>query len=507
MSTSILTPDQKQLAALALDHQNSGRYPEAAQAYVALLSAVPHMWPACYNLGLVYQHLERLPEAAEMYARAVRLNPQFGDAYNNLGNVLKALKKDAIAMEAFQQAIAINPQLSEAAYNLATMLQAQGKHLEAIESLQKALAGNTTHANAWDALYRSLLATGRHEEAIHAFLEWERAAPPSPELVVAGLALCRPMGDAQREKKYLALAIAWPFNAFTPDQYAPIVGMIQYFDVTREQILACYQRYDQAVTAQNPTIVPLLPRRSTGLKLRIGYVSGDFRQHVMGRIMLDVIKRHDLSQFSVLLISTCPRSRHDALTEEFRHNADGFADISELDDFAAAKIIAEADIDVLVDLGGQTNSSRPGIYAHRPARSIVTHLGSHGCLGMRAVDYKFTDSIADLPDASAFQIEKPVRTRYVRVSIPAHAGVAFAYRLGQQRRSGWEICLCRISKHLEAFATLPRTMVESTGSSAGFAPVVFTTRSRRAGRDTTGHIIGGHRPIACRHPHARQQIA
>ncbi|MEP7154195.1 MAG: tetratricopeptide repeat protein [Betaproteobacteria bacterium] len=407
MSSNPLTFEQKQLANGALAHQNAGRYADAAQAYAALLSQVPHLWPACYNLGLVYQHLGRLPEAAEMYARAVQLNPNLAEGYNNLGNVLKSLKNTDAAIEAYRQALALNAGLSEAAYNLATMLQAGGEHQQAIDSLRQATAVNPAHGNAWDALYRGLLAGGRTDDAVLAFLEWEKSAELSPEMVVAGLALCRPMGDTERETKYVELALAWPFAEFTPDQYAPIVGMIQYFDVTRESILLCYRRFDSAVNEQHVPVVPLLPRRSADTRLRVGYVSGDFRQHVMGRMMLDVIARHDRSRFGVLLISTCAPAQHDATTTQFRSMVDGFADISHLDDFSAAKIIAEADIDVLVDLGGQTNSARPGIYAYRPARSIVTHLGYHGCLGMSSVDYKFTDRIADLPDAAIFQIEKP----------------------------------------------------------------------------------------------------
>ncbi|MBL0122202.1 MAG: tetratricopeptide repeat protein [Betaproteobacteria bacterium] len=401
------TAELKAIGATALAHQVAGRFAEAAQVYATLLSRAPHSWAACYNLALVYQHLQRLPEAAEMYARAVRLNPQLAEGYNNLGNVLKALKNDDAAIEAFRQALSLNPKLSEAGYNLAIMLQVRGQFDASIDVLRQAVADNPSHGNAWDSLYRTLLGLGRQEDAIQAFLEWERAVQPSPELVVAGLALSRPMGDRERESRYLALALAWPFAEFTPGQFAPILGLIQYFDVSREEIFACYRRYDSAVSALNPSPVALLTRRAADARLRIGYVSGDFRQHVMGRLMLNVIASHDRSRFSILLISTCARTQHDAITAAFQQHADGFADISELDDFAAAKSIAEADIDVLVDLSGHTNSARPGIYAHRPARSIVTHLGYHGCLGLSAVDYKLTDHVADLEDAAAYQIEPP----------------------------------------------------------------------------------------------------
>ena len=356
-----------------------------------------------------------------MYVRAVRLNPTLAEGFNNLGSVLRILKNDSAAIEAYQRALTLNPQLVEASYNLAMMLAARGDFTASIEAFRQTVLNNPAHGDAWEALYRGLMRVGRQEEAIQVFLDWESSAELSPEMVSAGLALCRPMGDRARESRYLSLAIAWPFTIFTPEQYAPILGMIQYFDLSRKALFGCYQRYDDATSARAATTIPLLSRRSADLRLRIGYVSGDFRQHVMGRMMLDVIAHHDRNRFSILLISTCARTLHDDVTAKFRQCADGFADVSALDDFAAAKSIAEADIDVLVDLAGHTNSARPGIYVHQPARSIVTHLGFHGCLGLSAVYFKLTDRVADLADAASYQIEKPYRLDncvfpFVRVS-------------------------------------------------------------------------------------------
>ena len=403
-----LSAEQQAQAAEALDHQKAGRYAEAAQAYTALLSRIPQLWPACYNLGLVYQHLNRLPEAAEMYSRAVRLNPQLAEGFNNLGNVFKLLKNEKAAIEAYQRALALNAKLPEASYNIGTMLQARGDLEASIAPLRLAVAAPPPQEKAWDALYRGLLGLGRQEEAIQALLDWERAFDePSPERVVAGLALCRPMGDHECEARYLQLALTWPFAEFTPESFATVLGMLQYFDVTRADLLRCYRRYDAAISARHPIVIAPLPRRAADSRLRIGYVSADFRRHVMGRMMLEVISHHDRSLFSILLISTCPPIQHDAITTAFRAQADGFADISELDDFAAARSIAEADIDVLVDLAGHTMAARPAIYAHRPARTIVTHLGYHGSLGLSSVDFKLTDRIADRDDAGTYQLEPP----------------------------------------------------------------------------------------------------
>ena len=402
-----LSADLRAIASQAFQHQAAGRYAEAAQGYLAVLSRAPDAWPTCYNLGLVYQHLRKLPEAVKAYQRATYLNPALAEAHNNLGNVFKALENHGSAIDAYRRAISLKPQLSEASYNLATMLQARGEHSAANDMFRQTIAHHPTHLAAWDALYRSLLGLRRHEEAINVFIAWEAAMPPCPELVTAGLALCRPIGNPAMEARYLAFALDWPFAEFTPEQYVPVLGMIQYFDVTREQLLACYQRYDAVVALEKRQAIALLPRRAADSRLRIGYLSADFRQHVMGRWMLEVIKNHDREHVSIYLISTCPPNEFDGVTEKFRALVDGFADISALDDFAAAKTIAEVDLDILVDLAGHTMAARPVIYAFRPARNIITHLGYHGCLGLRAVDFKLTDAIADPFDADQFQIEQP----------------------------------------------------------------------------------------------------
>ncbi|MCY7387634.1 MAG: tetratricopeptide repeat protein, partial [Burkholderiales bacterium] len=273
MQQPALSPEFRALAQQSFQHQAAGRFAEAAQGYTAVLARVPGLWSACYNLGLVYQHLERLPEAAEMYTRAIQLNPKLAQAYNNLGNVLKALKNDDGAFNAYRRAVELNSTLFEATYNLATILQARNQHSAANEMFSKTIAGNPNHLLAQDALFRSLLGLKRYEEAIEMFLAWDRAMPPCPELATAGLAVCRLIGDPVLEARYLALALDWPFADFVPDQFMPILGILQYFDITREQLLKCYRRYDAAIAAQNPVAVPLLPRRAADARLRIGYIS------------------------------------------------------------------------------------------------------------------------------------------------------------------------------------------------------------------------------------------
>jgi predicted O-linked N-acetylglucosamine transferase (SPINDLY family) len=142
--------------------------------------------------------------------------------------------------------------------------------------------------------------------------------------------------------------------------------------------------------------------------MRVGYLSADFRTHVMGSLMREVLAAHDSARVSLYLYSLAPEANEDQLTGEFRGLCERFVNLAERDDHSSALAIAGDEVDVLVDLMGHSSFSRPGILLWKPAPVIITHLGYHGCVGLRQIDFKLTDALADLPDAASFQIEAPL---------------------------------------------------------------------------------------------------
>jgi predicted O-linked N-acetylglucosamine transferase (SPINDLY family) len=175
--------------------------------------------------------------------------------------------------------------------------------------------------------------------------------------------------------------------------------------------LRVYQAHDRVRQAERGSIADLaapLYAGDAGRPIRIGYLSADLRSHVMGRLMLEVVRRHDAGRFCVHAYSLAVREIEDEVTEQFRACCAGFRRLDDVDDASAAKLIADDGIDILVDLMGHSGSSRPAILLYKPAPVIITHLGNHGAVGMRQVDFKLTDSHADLPDAHRYQIEAPL---------------------------------------------------------------------------------------------------
>ncbi|MBL8519617.1 MAG: tetratricopeptide repeat protein [Betaproteobacteria bacterium] len=388
--------------------QQAGQLADAEAAFRRIVADSPGTWAAWYNLGLILQGRNALDDAYEAYRQTIALNPGLAEAHNNLGNVLRAQGDGRGAIESFRRALARNPALAPAAYNLGLAFQAQQQHDSAIASFRQCLRAEPASTPAWEALWRSQLAIGRSDAACETVLQWERAAPLSPALVLAGLHSARYLRDAQREARVVEAALQWPFADASPAYLSPVLGLLQYFDVAPAALRALYQRHADAVAAWYRPL-PAPAQRGGGARLRLGYVSGDFRNHVMGRLMEAVLTRHDAAAFDVHLFSIAPAAQEDDATARLRGHATAFTRLDALTDEAAAHVIAAQDIDVLVDLGGHTMSARPGIHAWKPARHIVTHLGYHGALGLHTIDGKISDAIADPPGNEAHTLEPPLR--------------------------------------------------------------------------------------------------
>ena len=196
----------------------------------------------------------------------------------------------------------------------------------------------------------------------------------------------------------MRLALAHDYRDGEVAALAGFLMRLQYFDVPRADLMRLYRTYDRLMQRRVAGAGPLAAAARRPGRVRIGYLSADFRQHVMGRLMDDVIGAHDRERYAIHIYSLASPVAADAMTARFRALADRYAELPPRD-LDAARMIAADDCDVLVDLMGHTMFSRPEILAYKPARTIVTHLGSHGAIGLSQVDFKLTDRYADVADA------------------------------------------------------------------------------------------------------------
>jgi protein O-GlcNAc transferase len=397
------------LLARAAKEAEAGRVDDAIATYRSVLAVWPTLAGAHHNCGALLFARGDFDAAVRSFDEAAKHSPKWTAPLLALGHVHFHGGRYADAQQAFERAHALDESSIEALGNLGLTLQRS-----------------------------TLLLLGRIEEAVDDFLRFEAGAPLSAELVTTGLMFSHLVGDPAYEEKYLPLALGWPYRPDQADLAAVTVSRAQYCDLPREALLDLYLGYDRLQQQNRSRFEPItIIRRAAAGRMRIGYLSADFRAHVMGRLMREVLAAHDTTRVSLYLHSLAPEVNEDQLTEEFRGLSERFVNLAELDDHSAARAIAGDEVDVLVDLMGHSSFSRPGILLWKPAPVVITHLGYHGCVGLSQIDFKLTDAVADLPDAASFQIEAPLMldccvmpARHVSGVVPSSPGAMTRAGLG-----------------------------------------------------------------------------
>jgi len=387
----------------------AGRVDGAIAAYREAVTLAPTRSEFHYNLGVLLASKQEVAAAGRAFEEAQRLRPDWPAAPLALGHLCYRQSRHADAERHFERALQLAPDSVEALGNLALTFNARKRYRLALPYLRRARAVAPDDEDVWFTLRASLVALGLDDEASDDFLAFERQAKPSARLVTTGVAAAMLLGDDARLAKYLRLAVDWPYAPADAHLVAGVLARLQYLDVARETLASVYRTYNRLQQANRGGLAPLAPRpQAHDGPLRVGYLSADFRAHVMGRVLMGIIEHHDRRQFALHAYSLALPENEDAMTERFRGAVDGFACLAEMDDLAAAQRIAADKLDLLVDLMAHSSFSRPTILLHQPAPVIVTHLGHHGCVGLEQVAFKLTDRHADLPDAAAFQIETPL---------------------------------------------------------------------------------------------------
>ena len=383
----------------------AGQLIDAVVCYRNALATQSDSALAHYNLGLALQDLGKENEAAANYLRALEINPRFAEAYTNLGNIYANQNRLRDAQVAYESALHHKPALMEAQMGLGLALRKQHALSAAAECFKKVLAASPANGKAFDNLCSTLMALGRTEEWLEIFQRYEGTAGRADWYFVAGLSACRHLGDFAAEKRYLDALVTYPFKDEDMDILDGILSTIQYFDLPQIELYKLYQSYNALVKKKHFPEFPLVaPYRPKDRKIRIGYLSADFRIHVMGYLMYDVLAGHDRERFEVYLYSLA--RKEDKLSAKYRASTPHFTVLTDMPAMEAAKRIAADDLDILIDLCNHTSDSNPCILAYKPARVQITHLGSHGAVGLETVDYKLTDQYADRPENAQFQIEK-----------------------------------------------------------------------------------------------------
>ena len=373
-----------------------GRLEEAGTAYHHSVRLGVTDADANMILGLCFLDLKRLDDAIAAMTSAIRLNPQSFDAHCNLGVILGNQGRTGDAIAAFTEALRINPVLAQAWSNLGVMFKAAGRLNDARLALQTALCIEPVYAEAYSNLGVVLFDLGRLRSSVSAC---NAALSLDPNYAEAYLNL----GNALRESGCQDQAVD-AFRAavrlkpqFT-DAHSNLLQSLHYQPGNSEAaIFKAAQDFAAIFKSLSPRLhVP--NRADAERRLKIGYVSGDFRRHPVGFFLVPVFAHRDRAEAEIFCYSNSPHA--DDLTAQLRASADHWRDLTAMPDQVAADLIAADGIDVLVDLSGHTGLNRLPLFARKPAPVQVTWAGYVGTTGLSAMDYIIADRFV-APDSSA----------------------------------------------------------------------------------------------------------
>jgi predicted O-linked N-acetylglucosamine transferase (SPINDLY family) len=357
-------------------------------------------------LGLARLSLHDGRAARRAFRHALKLEPMHAMTNYNEGVALQMLGKPRRALRAYERALALDPELVAADFNIGTIFREQGRLDQAIAAFERVLARDPQHVPAHKALCDTLQGERRLDAWFKAFDRFEAACPNAFPVLIMALEACQYRADFAGLERYLDRLRRDEFQPSSETELADcleeLLFLLLYFDVEPEMQFGLYKAYN--VVAQRVYGAPLaLPAERRSGRIRVGYLSGDLRNHVMGKMMWSALERHNRSRFELFFYSLSSAS--DDWTERYRTLADHFEVITDLQESEAAERIARDDLDILVDLATHTRGSKPGILALKPARVQITHVASSGVVGLSTIDFKLTDAYADLPESQAFELE------------------------------------------------------------------------------------------------------
>jgi protein O-GlcNAc transferase len=385
-----------------------GQYDDAIAAYRRAIELNPNFFEAHNNMGRPLKEMGRLDEALDAYRQAIRLKPDFAEAFSNLGVMLAVKGNFEGAIDACQRAVQLKADYPQAHFNLACSLLEDHRLVEAIVSFKRAIQLKPDYAEAHDSLGNALTKCGQPDVAIASF---ERAIRIRPDFAEAHSSL----GKAFKEKGEIDRAIAHYRRAVSLSlQNAMLHSRLVYsmiFDGTYSSadLAAELREWDSRHAQPFKSLWGKYENdRSPDRRLRIGYVSPDFRDHVVGQNLLPLFREHDRSQVEIVCYANVRRV--DGITQQFRRYADVWHSIVSLSDAQAGDLIRQDRIDILVDLTLHTGGNRLGVFARKPAPVQATFAGYPGSTGLEAIDYRLTDRYLDpLELSDQFYSERSLR--------------------------------------------------------------------------------------------------
>ncbi len=416
--------------------QRLGRNEEALASFGAALAIRPDYPEALANRGVVLGELGRLEEALAAFTALTIARPALPNAWSNQGTALMRLKRHREALASYNKAISLKPDYVEARRARASLCFQLRQFAEALSDIAWILSRHADDAAAWQLRGDVLAESGRRELAVESY---GRAIALRPDAIDAlynrghHLSALARYDEAARD--YAAVVALDPRYGFALGHFVfaklcccdwkDLDGLrsqlrdglndgslkVQPFHAlvlagSEAEIFAATRAF--AVSQFPAAASAPVPRPNAQDRIRIGYLSANFHNHAVARQMAGVFEHHDRFRFAVSAFSLGADDGGE-LRKRLVPAFDEFVDMRGFDDERIAQEIRRREIDLVVDLMGFTENSRPGIAARRVAPVQAGFVGYPGTSGTDFIDYLIADPTVIPPGSDAWYSEKIVR--------------------------------------------------------------------------------------------------
>jgi protein O-GlcNAc transferase len=360
------------------------RLDDALGCYNKAITLQSNLVDAHANRGVVLYYLGRLDEALASYDRTITLKPDNAETYNNRGGVLINLGRLNEALVSCERAIAVKPNYAEAYNNLGFILFDLKRLDEALARFQKALALKPEFAKAWFGPGCVLYDLKHFDDA---FAGFKKALAFDPDFPGAeGMCLHIKMNlcdwtdfDADCTKLISSVRKG-------KANVRPFVSL--GVPVSADDQLECAKRW--VATAYPPGQKIWQGQKYDHDRIRVAYLSADFREHPTSRLIAGMLERHERSRFEIMAISSGPDDNSE-IRRRLVNSVEKFIDAKSFDDEQIASLVRSSEIDILVDLMGFAGDARTRVLSRRPAPIQINYLGYPGTMGAPYIDYILAD--------------------------------------------------------------------------------------------------------------------
>jgi predicted O-linked N-acetylglucosamine transferase (SPINDLY family) len=372
-AAAIIEPEAASHAVnLAIAFCQRREFAQAESLLRALQAREPAHAEAAFNLGNALRGLGRPQDALAQYRRAAELRPDYAEALNNMGNVHKELGDFTAALAAFDAALLARPDYVLAINNAGCLFRTLGRSDEAEDMLRRGLDVDPRHAALYDNLGNVLKDAGALDEAIACYRRSLEIDPNNPA-THGNLAYTLSFRSTE----------AWPIREECARWNARFAAPLARLEAAAARDLSPHRR------------------------LKVGYVSPDFREHCQALFTLPLLAHHDAASLEVYCYSSAERA--DEITRRIAQYASVWRDVRRLDDAELCRMIRDDRIDILVDLTMHMAGGRPLVFARKPAPVQIAWLAYPGTTGMDAIDYRLSDPRLDPEGYDEHYAEKTLR--------------------------------------------------------------------------------------------------